>query len=457
MKQLRCALYPRVSTEEQFLNGLSLDAQHKDLLDYAQRMGYIIVGVYPDEGISARKPVSKRPALLRLLEDVKQNKIDIILVTKLDRWFRNIKEYQITEEILRQHNCYWKTIYEDYDTSTANGQMIVNIMLAVAQNECDRDSERIKAVFRHKVMNGEHLTGAAPFGYICVNKKLQKDPETEHIVDDIFQHYFSSFSKRKTVFYILEKYKDHPKCPTKYQINRILSKEQYAGIYNGIKNYYPAYITEDQYQIICTHSDSKTYVNSHQPYVFTGLLLCPHCGLAMHGFTKKQMRKDGSYSTYKRYRCAKKYSDHNGACITEHVIEEYLKDNLCKELNRKIIDLKITAARKNVSGKEQLIKIQSEINRLNLLFQKGRITEEYYDSEYERLSKKEAELKEPISLIDQIERYEQLKMNFSGNWYDLYDRLDIEHKNAFWKRIIKNIYIDENTHKICGFSFIFEV
>lgn len=64
MKQLRCALYPRVSTEEQFVNGLSLDAQRKDLTDYANRMGYLIVGVYPDEGISARKPVSKRPAIL---------------------------------------------------------------------------------------------------------------------------------------------------------------------------------------------------------------------------------------------------------------------------------------------------------------------------------------------------------------------------------------------------------
>ncbi len=62
MKQLRCALYPRVSTEEQFLHGLSLDAQRKDLTEYAQRMGYKIVGVYADEGVSARKPVSKRPA-----------------------------------------------------------------------------------------------------------------------------------------------------------------------------------------------------------------------------------------------------------------------------------------------------------------------------------------------------------------------------------------------------------
>ena len=106
---MRAALYPRVSTEEQHINGLSLPAQKKALEDYALAHGYEIVGVYADEGISARKPVMKRPALLRMLEDVKKDKIDIILVTKLDRWFRNIKEYHITQEILEAHlsleNC----------------------------------------------------------------------------------------------------------------------------------------------------------------------------------------------------------------------------------------------------------------------------------------------------------------------------------------------------------------
>lgn len=459
MKQIRCALYPRVSTEEQFINGLSLSAQHKDLTDYANRMGYLIVGVYPDEGISARKPVSKRPALLKLLEDVKKDKIDIILVTKLDRWFRNIKEYQTTEEILQKHNCHWKTIYEDYDTSTANGQMVVNIMLAVAQNECDRTSERIKTVFRHKVMNGEHVTGAAPYGYISVNKKLQKDPETRHITEDIFAFYFSCFSKRKTVLYITNKYKEHPLCPTKYQVNRILSKDQYAGIYQGKRDYFPAYITEDQYKTICEHSDSRTYPNDPNPYIFSGLIMCPFCNLKLHGFKKKQKLKNGSYSQYRRYRCNKKFSGHSniGVCITEHVVEEYMLEHLCPELNNRIYELKKTAAKGNSSSREQLTKIRAEIDRLNLLFQKGRISEEYYDTEYERLSKKEAMLADPVDIDDLIRKHEQIQLNFTGNWLELYNKLDIEHKNAFWKRIIKNIYIDKDTHKICGFSFIHEV
>ena len=127
-KLKRCAIYIRVSTEEQYLNGLSLPAQKKVLTEYAEQNGYLIVDYYADEGISARKPMKYRKDLLRLLEDVKKDKIDMILVTKLDRWFRNIKDYNITEEILQSHHCYWKTIFENYDSSTANGQMVINII-----------------------------------------------------------------------------------------------------------------------------------------------------------------------------------------------------------------------------------------------------------------------------------------------------------------------------------------
>lgn len=449
MKQLRCALYPRVSTEEQLIHGLSLQAQTKDLQEYAARMGYRVIGIYADEGVSARKPVSKRPALLRLLKDVQDNKIDIILVTKLDRWFRNIKEYQLTQEILEKHNCYWKTVFEDYDTSTANGQMVVNIMLAVAQNECDRTSERIKVVLEHKVRNGEHITGAAPYGYISVDKKLQKDPETQAIVEDIFRFYFSCFSKRGTVYHIIDKYQEHPKKPTKYQINRILSSDLYAGIYRDMEDYYPAYITKEQLNVIQQTVDSKSYPHTNEAYIFSGLLRCPTCHSVLTGHVKKQKLKDGSISLYKRYKCCRKFDTHPSPCISETVVEAYMLDHLCQDLTA------ITCRIKNASAKKKsrVPAIRAEMERLNLLFQKGRITDEYYDSQYEAL---EAALiqEQTDDQENQLEKYQRLQKEFSGNWIELYQKLDTKHKNAFWKRIIKEIEIDKDTHKICGFSFL---
>ena len=172
----RVALYLRVSHEEQVISHLSLDAQKEALTKHAKERGYSIVDIYADEGITARKQLKKRKELQRLLEDVKKDKIDLILVTKLDRWFRNIKDYYAVQEILEAHNCNWRTIFENYDTSTASGRLHINIMLSVNQDECDRTSERIKAVFKHKKENKEVCSGSVPYGhYIDENKHLQID------------------------------------------------------------------------------------------------------------------------------------------------------------------------------------------------------------------------------------------------------------------------------------------
>lgn len=449
MKKIRCALYPRVSTEEQFLNGLSLDAQHKDLTDYANRMGYEIVGIYPDEGISARKPVSKRPALLRLLEDVKQDKVDIILVTKLDRWFRNIKEYQATEEVLQAHNCHWKTIYEEYDTSTANGQMVVNIMLAVAQNECDRTSERIKAVFEHKKRNQEHLNGPVPFGYKNVNKHLVKDEACVHIVEDIFRYYFTCFSKRATIAYTLDKYGES--SPSRYQIDRMLANEIYAGMRYGKIGYCEPYITLEQHERILNTCQSKTYPGTKEPYLFSQMIVCPHCNTKLTGFIKRHKCKDGTVTEHKKYRCGQKTRTHTAPCVSESKLEKYMLEHLAPELQKRIYEITNKTVETNKSQNNHL-KLKSEMERLNILFQKGRISMEYYDAEYSKLEK--ALSKTEKQNVISLKSYQTIQEKLTGNWLELYNRLDYAHKKTFWKSIIKEIYIDAETHEIKGFDFL---
>lgn len=177
-KIVRCAIYDRVSTDIQAQHGLLLDTQKELLTEYVNSRGYEIVDYYVDEGLTARKKLQNRKNFMRLLNDIKMNKIDFVLVTKLDRWFRNVKDYHNTQAILEEHHCNWKTVLEDYDTSTADGQLKINIMLAVAQNESDRTSERIEVVFEYKKQRQEHLNGPVPFGYKNIDKHLQKDSET---------------------------------------------------------------------------------------------------------------------------------------------------------------------------------------------------------------------------------------------------------------------------------------
>lgn len=454
-KIIRCALYDRVSTDLQAKEGLSLDAQRQALTDYAVAHGYKIVGYYSDEGITARKKMQNRKDLLRLLNDVKADKIDLILVTKLDRWFRNIKDYHNTQTILEAHNCNWKTIFEEYDTSTSNGRFAINIMLSVNENECDRDSERIKSVFEYKKRRKEHLTGRPAYGYISDEEKhLIKDPETRSIVEDIFSHYFSTYSKKETVSYILDKYFGHPKAPTMYQVNRVLRCEVYTGRKYGIDGYCEPYITPEQFRAIQQISDSKIIPHQTEPFLFSSMIKCPICGKNMSGFVKRQKLKDGGVSEYKRYRCGQKFTEyHNGACISESVIEAYLISHVSDQLEHELIQVNAAAKKRNVpSGNPDAV--QKEIDRLNVMYQKGRISEAYYDEQYGVLTEKLKRFREETPKIASLEIYRPLIQTLSGGWQEMYRKLDIVHKKAFWKGIIKEIYVDPDSRKICGFKFM---
>lgn len=101
----RAALYVRVSTQEQKNSGLSVDSQIDALEKYCEEQGYTVAGIYNDAGISARKKYTKRPALLQLLEDCRQHKIDIILFTRLDRWFRAVAGYYEVQRYLMRVKC----------------------------------------------------------------------------------------------------------------------------------------------------------------------------------------------------------------------------------------------------------------------------------------------------------------------------------------------------------------
>lgn len=456
MPKIRCAIYDRVSTDMQVKEGLSLEAQKAALTDYALSHGYEIVGYYADEGITARKKMQNRRDLLRLLRDVEEDKIDLILVTKLDRWFRNIKDYHNTQAILEAHNCNWKTIFEEYDTSTANGRFAINIMLSVNENECDRTSDRINSVFAYKKSRKEHLNGRPAYGYISNGeKKLVKDPATAPIVDEIISYYFTTYSKKATVSYILSKYADSPVCPTMYQVNRVLSNETYTGRKYGIDDYCPAYMTAELLEKIRSVSDAKIIPHQIEPFLFSSMIKCPVCGKNMNGFVKRQHLKGGGISEYKRYRCGAKFTEyHNGACLSESVVEDYLLTHIADQV--RIDMLSMLQQEKELQRRpDKSAAIRAELVRLNNMYQKGRIGEEYYDEQYALLTEK-LEACTPAVTIDieaSLEAYKALADTFSEGWLDMYSGLDIQHKKSFWKEVIREIHVDPVSRKICGFQF----
>ena len=237
-KVLRTAAYIRVSHDEQVRHGFSIEAQKEGLQKYAEERGYRIVEWYIDEGKSARNKTSKRKEYLRLIEDAKQGKFEMIIFKCLDRWFRNIGEYYKAQSILDDKGINWECSEEDYDTTTRDGRWKLHIYLMLAQDEADKTSERINYVFDHKIKNREAISGSQPYGFmvkkIDEHKRVVKDKSVEHIVMDIFDYFELYNSKRATLNYICDKYNVEFDYKT---IGRILKNTYYYGHYRGVDNY----------------------------------------------------------------------------------------------------------------------------------------------------------------------------------------------------------------------------
>lgn len=427
---LRVALYIRVSTEEQALHGNSIEAQKQALIEYAQKNQYKIIDYYIDDGFTATS--LKRPSLQRLLKDVREDKIDLIIFTKIDRWSRGVRNYYKIQDVLDNHKVNWKTIFENYDTSTAAGQLHINIMLSVAENEAAVTSERIKVVFKNKIKNKEVITGKVPKGYKIENKKLVIDKETVNIVESIFSHFEIHQSKRSTMNFIRDELGVNLSYKT---ISNILSNSLYKGEYRGIVNYCPAIIDKKRFDKIQTILKRNISTNtSNRIYLFSSLLVCSHCNHNLGGFNTKHNEK-----FFFNYRCNynfyRKLCDNN-RCISEKKIEKKIIEQFKIQLHEYIVDYEVK--KKNKPKKSNKTEIENKIKKLTDLYINDFITLEEYKEKHEFYKSKIIEDEFPQDEFN-IESYkEMLNIDFK----ETYMNLDREDKRAFWRSFIKEIKID---------------
>lgn len=435
---LRAALYPRVSTEEQAKFGLSIHDQQNDLEEYAKANNMKVVGVFPDAGFSARKKIEKRPAMLQLLEAVKRNEVDIILVTKLDRWFRNIGEYYKVQEILEAHNVSWKTIYEDYDTSTAAGRLKINIMLAVAQDEADRASERIKRVLDSKKERNEVCTGHLPKGYKIEGKFAVIDKETEPII----RRYFSTFLETGSITKAMDAV---PELKLKYQTaSQMLDNPGYMGDWHGIK--LPPYLTPQEFQHV---QGLRTRLTRKSPYnrtyIFSGLIVCGECGRRMTGHPSPRASGKCSYSYCCQGSTQRKGCD-NGNFTIEWKIEDYLLSTIDEQIQVKLQARPRQESQANQDA--QLKALQKKLSKLSELYIDDMISKADYSKKYAELTSKMDEITQVKS---QSRPPEEIATLFSTGWQEIYKQLNRENKQAFWKLKIKEIRL----YKDCRIEFDF--
>ncbi len=224
----KVAIYSRVSTEEQAKEGLSVDAQIDKCESFCKARGWEVFKVYKDSGFSAGS--LNRPALELLLRDAEDKRFNIILVYKIDRFSRKLKDLITILEDLKMKGINFTSVTEQIDTTSAMGEAFFQIIGVFAQLERGMVKERVQLSFDRKINLGEALY-RAPFGYVYQNKKLVKHPENAEKVKEIFEMWNAGINYKE----ICKKFDISPS--TCYQILRnpiYIGKIKYKGnLYPG--------------------------------------------------------------------------------------------------------------------------------------------------------------------------------------------------------------------------------
>lgn len=425
--------YIRVSTQEQSTKGLSLETQTTEIEEYCKLKGFQLAGIYVDKGITARKDLYKRTGFMQMMEDVQDKKINHIVVLRLDRFFRNVYDYhRMMNEFLVPNGCGWSAIKEEYDTTTTNGRLMINLRLSIAEQECDQDSDRIKDVFANRIKEGYVVCGDPPFGMNKTEDKRLEYNEDAVIVKDIFDTMIATGSARKTMFEINKKYGRDFKYN---RIVRILRNEWYTGKRRDNDHYCETLIdraTFDRAQFELTRNTKARMYNKNRLYIFSSLLICDECKKKMSGVTSTRL-PDIRY-----YRC--NYSNIQKNCnnknhIRESAIEEYLLNNVEDLLKDYVIQFEAKEKEAAiVKGNRE--KIKAKIDRLTDLFINGMI-------DMDELKKRKAELESQI-VDDKIPKKKDLtKVNelLNSGFKNIYYDLSADERKSLWRSVIKEIHI----------------
>jgi site-specific DNA recombinase len=189
---VRCAIYTRKSTEEgldQAFN--SLDAQREACAAYAASQvheGWEVLDTrYDDGGFSGGNLT--RPALQRLMVDIKAGRVDLVVVYKIDRLTRSLMDFFKLVEVFDQHETSFVSVTQHFNTTSSMGRLTLNVLLSFAQFEREVTGERIRDKIAASKRKGMWMGGSAPLGYAMADKALVVDETEAALVRHIFERY----------------------------------------------------------------------------------------------------------------------------------------------------------------------------------------------------------------------------------------------------------------------------
>ena len=456
MPKPKAAIYCRVSTDKQFDKGGSLETQEERCRAYCERNEYDVIGFYKDVESGG---TLKREEFQRIFADAESGKFEVLVVTKIDRLSRSMKDYYSKIINFEKFNVRIAAIDQpEFSTAGATGNFLRNILMAAAEFERDMIKQRTSEGMRAKIAKGEWHGGPLPLGY--ENNKEEKRlvvNETEaELVKRIFNYYLENRSSKTTANRLnsegfktkkgslftttgILKIIQNPVYIGKFK----LSVDGTVGLVNGLHR---PIIIEKIYQQATEIRESNrvnTYINKKLPNeaLFTSILRCGHCGsmLTTHSTTKK-----GRKYTY--YRCLNAMKRSPDACPIKQVGSmdiEILGIGLLKTLGRDRNALKYVLENASKHNEEEIEKYNTFLKHLTsekaeAQRKRQRLMQIMEENEEARLNTiidrvrehEESITKIEIQILSTGKAIEALKQPIEE-----LDRLSTEY-NYFWKRWI---------------------
>lgn len=338
----RCAIYTRKSTAaglEMEFN--SLDAQREACLAYVQRQpGWTVVEErYDDGGFTGAN--MERPAFQRLLQDVDADRVDVVVVYKVDRLSRSLLDFAKVMERLNTAGASFVSVTQNFSTADAMGRLTLNMLMSFAEFEREMIAERTRDKVAAARRKGKWTGGYAPLGYDVKDKRLVVNEYEAVVVRESFALYLQHRTASAVVRVLNEKGRRTKRYAAKsgttrearawtlQDVLRLLKNPLYAGFTSyGDESHpgeHPAIVDRSTFHQVKDwlegRSPGRKYHGRNPDYVLRGLLRCGLCGEAM---TPNSSRKGSR--VYRYYRCTTQNTREKGVCQAAHMSAPAMED-----------------------------------------------------------------------------------------------------------------------------------
>ena len=459
-KFIRVACYVRVSTDNQ-LENYSIEEQTERLKAYCSAKDWHIYRVYTDGGYSGGNV--ERPALKQMIDDIKKNKIDVVMVYKLDSLSRSQKDtLTLIEDNFLTNGVEFVSMSENFDTSSPFGRAMIGILSVFAQLEKDQITERFTMGRIGRSKAGYFHGGSnAPTGYNYIDGKLIVDEYKAMQVQEIYDRFLSGYSIRSIQRYMNEKYGGWNRNTLIYNMlkNSIyIGKVKFNKVtYDGIHEPIISVDTFEKVQALINSQEREDKKTSRQKTPFkasnllTSIVYCDKCGARYVG-------AHNYYKCYSRSKTDKNYIvDPN--CKNKHWEIEKLNNIIIGQIeklrhDKKYIDslFAVKNAEPSINIKaldKRISEIDKQISKLIDLYQLEGISIEDIRSRVDELQKEKDVLSEKVTLpVADVKETKAKFISTLNGFDDIFTSSTLEEKRLFVSSIIKSIVINNENISI---------